>query len=129
MNQPAHLAAYQAERREHKREAVRRAIRRLDARGVAITFTVVADQAGVDRSWLYSQDDLAAQISSLREQTAGPLHPRPQRERASDESLHSRLAAAQQALARARKEISALRDEGRALREEVARLRGCQWEG
>lgn len=128
MSQPAHLAAWQAERREKKRDAVTKAIRTLDQRGVAINFAVVADEAGVDRSWLYSQQDLARQIARLRVETNGPLLPRPQRERASDESLRSRLAAAQQALTRARAENSELRSQIRALSEELARTRGQQWE-
>jgi len=77
--QPAHLAAWQMDRRAHKRAQVRDALRRLDARGVAITFAAVADEAKVDRSWVYSQSDLVEKIKRLREQTGGPLEPRPQR--------------------------------------------------
>lgn len=128
MAQPAHLAAWQADRRERKREDVRQALRRLDARGVAITFAVVADEAGVDRSWLYSQRDLADHIRRMREDTRGPMQPRPQSERASAASLRVRLAAAQQSLADAREENHKLQAEIRALREENSRLRGELWE-
>jgi hypothetical protein len=128
MGQPAQLAAWQAERRERKREQVRQAIRRLDARGVAITFAGVADDARVDRSWLYSQVDLADEIRRLREQTQGPLRPRPQQERASDASLRVRLAAAQQTIGDVRRENEQLRAEIQALREEISRLRGELWE-
>jgi predicted RNase H-like nuclease (RuvC/YqgF family) len=128
MGQPAHLAAWQAERRERKREDVRQAIRRLDARGVAITFAVVADEARVDRSWLYTQEDLAAEIRRLREETSGPLRPRPQHERASDASLRVRLAAAQQTVVEVRRENEQLRAEIRALRREISQLRGKLWE-
>lgn len=126
--QPRHLAAWQTERRARKRTQVRDALRRLDSCGVAITFATVADEAAVDRSWIYSQTDLAGEIRRLREETTGPLKPRPQRERASDASLHVRLAAAQQTNADQRDEIKQLRDEVRALRDEISRLRGEQWE-
>jgi len=128
VSQPAHLAAWQTERREQKRAAVREAIRRLDARGVAINFAVVAEQAGVDRSWLYSQRDLAVEIGRLREQTNGPLLPRPQQERASEASLRARLAAAQQALNGARDENRELRSQIQDLRGELSRVRGERWE-
>lgn len=129
MSQPVQLAAWQAERRERKRAAVRLAIRRLDSRGAAINFAVVADEADVDRSWLYSQQDLAIDIRRLRDQThGGPLAPRPQRERASDASLRARLAAAHQTISQTRQENSGLRAEIRDLREQLCRLRGERWE-
>jgi predicted nucleic acid-binding Zn-ribbon protein len=128
MAQPAHLAAWQADRREHKREQVRQAVRRLDARGAAINFAVVADEAGVDRSFVYSQPDLASEIRRLRDQADTALSPRPQRERASDASLRVRLAAAQQTTTDARNENAELRAEIRRLRDEIAHLRGVGWE-
>jgi hypothetical protein len=127
-SQPTHLAAHQIKRRETKREQVRQAIARLDRRGAAITFAAVAEAAGVDRSWLYSQPDLRAAIERLRDETTGPLAPRPARERASDASLHVRLAAAQQTSDDLREEIQALRAEIAALRDENSRLRGERWE-
>lgn len=126
--QPPHLAAYQNDRRKTKREQVRDAIARLDRRGALITFAAVAEEAGVDRSWLYSQQDLRGEIERLRGETTGPLKPRPQRERASDASLQVRLAAAQQTSDDLRKEIKALRAEVATLREENSRLRGQRWE-
>ncbi len=92
--QPGHLADYAAKRTTAKRRAARAAIRRIDQRGGEITFAAVAREAGVDRSWLYSQTDLAQQIAELRQQTSAPLKPRPRHERASTDSLRSRLAAA-----------------------------------
>lgn len=128
MGQPAHLAAWQTERREQKRDAVRQAIARLDRRGVTINFSVVAEEAGVDRSWLYSQADLAHEIRRLRDQTSGPLALRPQTERASDESLRARLAAAHQALCEGRAENSELRSQIRELRAELDSVHGQRWE-
>lgn len=128
MSQPAQLAAWQVERREQKRDAIRDPIRRLDARGVRINFAVVASEAGVDRSWLYSQDDLALEIRRLRDQISGPLVPRRQNERASERSLRARLAAAQQTVGDARKENAELRAKISDLRQELSHLRGEQWE-
>lgn len=119
---------WQADRREHKRHAIRQAIRRLDTRGATINFAVVAEEAGVDRSWLYSQTDLADEIRRLRDQTSDPLELRPQTERASDESLRKRLAAAHHALGRARDQNRELCSQLCELREELARLRGERWE-
>jgi len=46
---------------------------RLDARGVAINFSIVADEAGVDQSWLYSQPDVA--LEHTRAAGGGPNLP------------------------------------------------------
>jgi hypothetical protein len=126
--QPPALTEWQANQRRSKRAQVVDAIGRLDKRGARITFAAVAEEAGVDRSWLYSHEDLAAEIKRLRDETRGPLEPRPQRERASDASLRVRLAAAQQVSDDLRAEIRHLREENRALRDEISRLRGDRWE-
>jgi hypothetical protein len=128
MAQPAHLAAWQSDRRERKRQQVRQAVRRLDARSAAINFAVVAAEAGVDRSFIYSQQDLASEIRRLRHETGAALTPRPQRERATDASLRVRLTAAQQTIVDVRMENAELRAEIRGLRDEIARLRGAAWE-
>ena len=126
--QPPALTEWQANQRRSKRAQVVDAIGRLDKRGARITFAAVAEEAGVDRSWLYSHEDLAAEIKRLRDETRGPLEPRPQRERASDASLRVRLAAAQQVSDDLRAEIKQLHEENRALRDEISRLRGERWE-
>jgi hypothetical protein len=126
--QPPALSQWQASRRCSKRAQVIDAIGRLDKRGGRITFAAVAEEAGVDRSWLYSHDDLAAEIKRLRDETAGPLKPRPRRKRASDASLRVRLAAAQQLNDDLRAELKQMREANRALRDEISRLRGERWE-
>lgn len=126
--QPPALTTWQANQRRSKRAQVVDAIKRLDKRGAHITFAAVAEESGVDRSWLYTHEDLAAEIKRLRDETGGPLEPRPQRERASDASLRVRLAAAQHVNDDLRAEIKQLREENRALRDETSRLRGDRWE-
>ena len=126
--QPTQLADYAARRTKAKRRAASAAIRQLDKDGGEITFAAVAREAGVDRSWLYTQTDLAQQITKLREQASAPPNPRPRHERASAESLRARLAAAHETVKRLRAELAEQRAENRGLRDQVARLRGAEWE-
>lgn len=126
--QPVHLADYAARRTRAKRRAASAAIRRLDEGGGEITFAGVAREAGVDRSWLYSQTDLAQQIAELRQQTSAPLKPRPRHERASTDSLRTRLAAAHETIDRLRAELTQQRADNQTLRDQIARLRGADWE-
>ena len=65
------------------------ALRHMDATGQRISFDAVAREASVARSWLYTQDDLRAEIERLRQQHPAPSPP--QRQRASDPSLLRRL--------------------------------------
>ncbi|MGW0886263.1 DUF6262 family protein [Streptomyces sp. NPDC002671] len=53
------------------------AMRRMDTAGQPVTFDVVAREAGVSRSWLYTQPDLRAEIAGLRERHGpAPVAPR-----------------------------------------------------
>jgi chromosome segregation ATPase len=126
--QPTQLADYAARRTSAKRRAAAAAIRRIDQRAGQITFAAVAREAGVDRSWLYSQTDLAHQIAELRQQTSAPLKPRPRHERASTDSLRTRLAAAGETIDHLRAELAQQRAQNEALRDQIARLRGADWE-
>jgi len=76
-----------------------------------VTFARVAQAAGVSRSWLYTQPDISAQLRRLRQTTndAGSAGTIPAAQRATDESLRARLAAAL--------------DRNRQLADENARLR------
>jgi hypothetical protein len=68
------------------------ALRRMDASGVAVSFEAVATEAGVSRSWLYTQPELRAEIERLRQRHSprgDPIVPR--RQRASEASLLRRL--------------------------------------
>ena len=57
-------------RHELTRAKAIQAIRELDRAGTAVTFAAVAGQAGVSRSWLYSQPDIRDQIQQLRDTTS-----------------------------------------------------------
>ena len=90
-----HVVAAAQRRAEQTRERAIAALRRMDATGQRINFDTLARQAGVSRAWLYTQDDLRAEIERLRQRpsSASPAPP-PQQQRASDPSLLRRLEAA-----------------------------------
>jgi hypothetical protein len=84
----APLAAAAKRRHELTRAKAIQAIRELDRSGAAVTFTAVAGQAQVSRSWLYSQPDICQQIRQLRGTTGrSTTAPIPASQRASDTSL------------------------------------------
>jgi len=91
----------------------------MDATGQRITFDAVSREAGVSRSWLYTQEDLRAGIERLRDRhrAAPPKTVPPQRQRASDASLLRRLEAA---TARVRQ----LEADNQQLRDALARALG-----
>lgn len=105
---PIIVAARQ--RHELARAKAIQALRELDHAGTTITFQAVATASAVSRSWLYSQNDIRAEIERLRDATRrAPTPPIPTSQRASDESLLQRLAEA--------------RERNRQLTQENARLR------
>ena len=97
-----HLIVAARRRAEQTRRQALTALRRLDAAGAPITFEAVAREAGVSRSWLYTQDDLRAEIGRLRERHRPPSPtPRtPDRQRASTASLLRRLEVATERIQR-----------------------------
>ena len=116
----AHLAAAAARRSSEARQRATDALRRLDATGTPITFAVVADNAGLSRSWLYRDPDIRAEIQRLRTATLQATRPpAPAAERATDASLHQRLSTLLG-------DNRALRDENRQLRDQIARLLGTE---
>jgi len=91
------LIAAARNRHELTRAKAIRALRELDRDGTPITFESIARQAGVSRSWLYSQPDLRADIERLRGATGRAPNPSiPAAQRTSDASLLGRLQAAQE---------------------------------
>jgi hypothetical protein len=113
----AFLAQANARRHEAAIAAAHHAIEQLQREGKAINYTTVAHSAGVSRSWLYRQSQVADLISQLRQQHAPAATIAAQR--ASANSLRQRLDTA-------RAEITRLRTENRSLREQIARQLGLQ---
>jgi Family of unknown function (DUF6262) len=97
-------------------ERARRALVELHKRGETITFAGVAVRANVSRQFLYTHPDLRAEIERLRGEPPPPA-PLPPRERASDESVRTRLRVALD-------ENKRLRDENVELRDELAHAYG-----
>jgi hypothetical protein len=117
---PAPLAEAAARRHELTRARAIQALRELDRAGGPVTFASVASTAGISRSWLYTQDDIRHQIQQLRDATAGKTGTAvPARQRATDASLRSQLAAA---LQRNRQ----LAEDNSRLRRQLARALGDQ---
>jgi small-conductance mechanosensitive channel len=114
-----HLVAAARRRTERTRQQALRALRRMDAKGTSITFEAVAREAGISRSWLYTQDDLRAEIGRLRERHHPPSPtPRPpDHQRASTASLLRRLEVATERIQR-------LEQANRELREALAQALG-----
>ncbi len=114
----AFLAQANAQRRQAALSAAHHAIQQLQRQGQAVSFTTVAQSAGVSRAWLYRQDQIRDLITRQR-----PLKPpaarRATAHRATADSLRQRLDAA-------RAEITRLRAENRTLRDQLARQLGLQ---
>ena len=106
-----HVLAAARRRAEQTRARAIAALRRMDTTGQRINFDAVAHEAGVSRSWLYTQDDLRAEIERVRARhpPASPAPP-PQRQRASDPSLLRRLEAATARIRRLEADNQQLRD-------------------
>jgi hypothetical protein len=115
------LSEAAARRHELTRSRAVQALRELDRAGTPVTFAGVARAAGVSRSWLYTQPDISGQIRRLRQKTndAGSAGVIPAGQRATDASLHARLAAS---LGRSKQ----LADENARLRRQLARALGDQ---
>lgn len=119
--QPEALAGYQRQRSAQRRSAVIAAIAKLDRTAEPLTVAGVATRAGVDRSYIYSQPDLLAEIRRRRVADPVKLTRRPVADRATLASLQARLASAHE-------EIARLKAENRTLRDQLARALGQAWD-
>jgi hypothetical protein len=113
-----HVIAAARRRSQQAQQQAAAALRRLDSAGHTISFDTVAKEAGVSRSWLYTQPHLRAEIERLRQrQRSSPGRIVPDRQRASDPSLRARLTAAHE-------RIRELQAENRRLRTALAEAIG-----
>jgi hypothetical protein len=113
-----YLAQAAARRHQAALAKASQAIERLDRTSQPVTFSAVAAAAGVSRAWLYRDPAIRDLISQLRTEPAPPATTRAA-QRATAESLRTRLDAA-------REEITRLRAENAALRQQAARHLGQQ---
>ena len=87
-----HLIASAQQRHQETRDKATQALRALARQGGAVTFQIVAKKAQVSRSWLYTQDDISAEIRRLRNLQRGKGGtPLPASQRATETSLLRRL--------------------------------------
>lgn len=112
------LAQANARRRQAALSAARHAIERLQRQGQTVSFSTVAESAGVSRGWLYRQDQIRDIISRQRALNP-PAARRLTAQRATTDSLRQQLSAA-------RAKITRLRAENHSLREQIARHLGLQ---
>jgi hypothetical protein len=114
---PAHrLAQHARQRHERTLQRAHEELAALADSGDPITIARLATQAGVSRSWIYTQPELRERIEQLQKAAPGGrgvdgAH------RASDESLRRRLNLAHQ-------RITQLRNENQQLRDALARAHG-----
>lgn len=113
----AFLAQANARRHQAALSAAHHAIQQLQRQGRPVTFSTVAQSAGVSRGWLYRQDQIRDLIS--QHQALKPPAARITAQRASADSLRQRLDTA-------RAEITRLRAENHSLRDQLARQLGLQ---
>ena len=113
----AFLAQANARRHQAALSAAHHAIQQLQRQGQPVSFSTVAQSAGVSRAWLYRQHQILDLISQQR--ALKPPATRITAQRATADSLRQRLDAA-------RAEITRLRAENHSLREQLARQLGLQ---
>jgi hypothetical protein len=113
-----HVIAAARRRSQATRRRAVAALRRMDHAGQPVTVDAVAREAGVSRSWIYSQPDLRAEIARLRDRRR-PVSGRlvPDRQRASDASLLRRVELAAQ-------RIHELETDNKRLRQALAEALG-----
>jgi Family of unknown function (DUF6262) len=92
-----HLTEAARRRAQATRRRAVAALRRMDTSGLPVTIDALAREAGVSRSWIYSQPDLRAEVQRLRDRPRparrGAI---PDRQRSSDASLLQRVEVATQ---------------------------------
>ena len=114
----APLPVSAARRHELTRAKALQALRELDRAGAPVTS--VATAAGISRSWLYTQPDIASQIRRLRARTSRAATTAiPTAQRSGEASLRARLSVTLQ-------RNQALAGENARLRRQLARALGDQ---
>ena len=112
------LAQANARRHQAALSAAHHAIEQMQRQGRAVSFSSVAQSAGVSRGWLYRQDQIRDLISR-QQAVKPPAARRVTAQRATADSLRQRLDTA-------RAEITRLRAENHSLRDQLARHLGFQ---
>lgn len=112
-----HLADHARQRHHQILQRAQQALTELANTGEQVTVTLLADRAGVSRSWIYTQPALRDRIRQLQQQHTSASLVRDTVTRATDDSLRQRLAMAHE-------RITQLRTETQQLREALAHAHG-----
>lgn len=111
-----HLAAATARRSAEARRRAENALLALRSSGQPVSVSKLAKDAGVSRSWLYTQPDLIAGLRQLAGQA-----PTPRSAPASERSLRVRLAAAQARNEQLQRRANALTEQNNQQRQQLER--------
>jgi hypothetical protein len=111
-----HLAAAAARRTALARQRAENALLALRTAGQPITVAKLAKDAGVSRSWLYTQPDVIAAVRQMARQT-----PTPRSVPATERSLQIRLAAALARNQHLQQRVDALAEQNNQQRQQLER--------
>lgn len=114
---PQHLAEHARRRHHDTLHRAERALTELADAGEQVTVALLADRAGVSRSWIYTQPQLRDRLRQLQQQQASAGFVRDTVTRATDDSLRQRLILAHE-------RINQLRTENQQLRDALAHAHG-----
>lgn len=114
---PRHLADHARQRHHQTLDRAQQALTELADTEQPVTVALLADRAGVSRSWIYTQPALRDQIQQLHQHRASTGFVRDTVTRATDDSLRQRLALAHE-------RINQLRTENQQLRDALAHAHG-----
>jgi chromosome segregation ATPase len=111
------LADHARQRHHDTLHRAERTLAELADAGQPVTVALLADRAGVSRSWIYTQPELHNRIKQLQQHLASADLAHHAVTRASDDSLRQRLAMAHE-------RINQLRTENQQLRAALAHVHG-----
>jgi hypothetical protein len=112
-----HLADHARQRHHQTLQRAQQALTEFADTGEQVTVALLADRAGVSRSWIYTQPALRDRIRQLQQHRASADFVRDTVTRASDDSLRQRLALAHE-------RINQLRIDNQQLRDALAHAHG-----
>lgn len=107
---PHHLAEHARQRHDQTLRRAQQTLTELTDAGEHVTIARLANQAGVSRSWIYTQPALRDRLRQLQQHHASAGIVRDTVTRATDDSLRQRLALAHERITQLRTENQQLRD-------------------
>jgi hypothetical protein len=105
-----HLAEHARQRHDQTLQRAQQTLTELADTGEQVTVALLANRAGVSRSWIYTQPALLGRIRQLQQHRASAGFVRDTITRATDDSLRQRLALAHERITQLRTENQQLRD-------------------